>query len=436
MSKKFILILLDGLGDRSYQRLGNMTPLQAAHTPFMDRFARMGINGLFHASLQGQALPSENAHFAIFGYDQKDFPGRGALEALGSGIELNSSDVAVLAHFVNVREEEGCLRLMHDKVKAQPPGAKAAFKEVDRFESGNVCIELIPTKGLFGIVLLKGGVSPYITDSNPILDGRLLMKIKPWADFCDHRPSIDAARALNEYLSWAHIKLDSAEFNKIQSAKGYPTLNGLVTQRAGRLKNIVPFSQKFGLRGASVSAGAVYSGLCKYLGLDVISAPELDDPGDEIIWRIEAAENLLDKYNFLHIHSKVPDEAGHKKDPFLKKKVIERLDQGLEKSLAGLLKKQDLIVALTSDHSTPCKGDMVHCGEPVPLAILGNGVRIDQVTRFDEISASQGALGFVRGCEFMPMVLNYLDMGKLTGLMDTPYDQPYWPGNTEPFRLF
>ena len=109
MHKKCVLILLDGLGDRSYGQLAFQTPLQAAHTPFMDKIAASGANGLYHAGLLGQALPSENAHFAMFGYEATEFPGRGALEALGVGIDLAPDDVAVLAHFASLREENDCL---------------------------------------------------------------------------------------------------------------------------------------------------------------------------------------------------------------------------------------------------------------------------------------------------------------------------------------
>ena len=45
---KIILILLDGLGDRSYKVLDDLTPLQAASTPNLDRLAYLGSNGLFH----------------------------------------------------------------------------------------------------------------------------------------------------------------------------------------------------------------------------------------------------------------------------------------------------------------------------------------------------------------------------------------------------
>ena len=81
MPRTCVLLLLDGLGDRACAALDGQTPLQAAHTPWLDTLARRGANGLFHASSLGEPLPSENAHFAIFGYDMSGFPGRGALEA-------------------------------------------------------------------------------------------------------------------------------------------------------------------------------------------------------------------------------------------------------------------------------------------------------------------------------------------------------------------
>ena len=74
---KIVLVLLDGLGDRAYNVLGDRTPLQAAFKPNLDRIARLGSTGLFHAASPGQCLPSETAHYLIFGYEVEEFPGRG-----------------------------------------------------------------------------------------------------------------------------------------------------------------------------------------------------------------------------------------------------------------------------------------------------------------------------------------------------------------------
>jgi 2,3-bisphosphoglycerate-independent phosphoglycerate mutase len=88
---------------------------------------------------------------------------------------------------------------------------------------------------------------------------------------------------------------------------------------------------------------------------------------------------------------------------------------------------------ITSDHSTPSDGDMIHSGEPVPLLLHGDGVRRDQVRHFDEISVAGGALCLVRGNELLHLILDNIDRAKLQGLMDTEEDQPYWPGDQKPF---
>ena len=91
-----ILLILDGLGDRGHAALDGQTPLQAASTSNLDRLAALGMTGLYHAWLQGMALPSEIAHFLLFGYDLSEFPGRGYIEALGLNIPLEEQEVALL----------------------------------------------------------------------------------------------------------------------------------------------------------------------------------------------------------------------------------------------------------------------------------------------------------------------------------------------------
>jgi 2,3-bisphosphoglycerate-independent phosphoglycerate mutase len=94
-----------------------------------------------------------------------------------------------------------------------------------------------------------------------------------------------------------------------------------------------------------------------------------------------------------------------------------------------------MLVIVTSDHSTPSAGTLVHSGEPVPLTMHGCGVRRDRVECFDEVSAASGALGMVRGKEMMYLILNYLDRAKLVGIMYSPIDQPFWPGEYAWFSL-
>ena len=95
----------------------------------------------------------------------------------------------------------------------------------------------------------------------------------------------------------------------------------------------------------------------------------------------------------------------------------------------------DVLLVVAADHSTPSSGPLIHSGEPVPLLFHGKGVRRDDEVRFNEISAARGALGTIRGNELMLSILNALNRVKLTGIMDTPLDQPYYPGDCQPFPI-
>ncbi len=439
MPSKCVLILLDGLGDRSCEELDFRTPLQAARTPVLDRLAALGASGLYHAGSLGQALPSENAHFAMFGYDLAEFPGRGALEALGAGLDLAPSEVAVLAHFVSVRSINGQAMLVEDLPKATEGEVRSLLETAGSFESGGVRITFHRTRGLFGVLVLQplqGEVSPFVTDSNPMRDGQYLSEIVPWASHAHDPAARRSAAVLTDYLRWAHTALAPLPINAARSAQGIAPINCLVTQRAGQIRRSpIPFFERFGLRGLSMASGVVFRGLSRLLGLDFLAMHETDDPAADMEKRLAVARKALADHDFIHVHTKAPDEAAHRKDPLLKKAVIEALDQGIGRAIGPLLDDPEVLIIVTADHSTPSSGNLVHSGEPVPLTFCGRGVRRDAVTAFDEVSAAVGALGCVRGRELMALVLDALDRSRLQGIMDSPHGRDYWPGDYRPFRL-
>ncbi len=435
MRKKCILILLDGVGDRSFPEFNHQTPLQAAHTPNLDQLAAQGACGLFHAGRQGEALPSENAHFAIFGYEPAMFPGRGPLEALGAGIDLGMDDVAVLSHFASLEARQGCLVLHNGQLPPEKDELNQLLSLVADYEHQGVEVHFEHTHKLYGIVTLKGTVAPYFTDTDPISAGRLLAEPKPLAGYEDHEATCRTVAALKSYLVDVHRKLQGHSINQARRDKGLNAIDGLVTQRAGRLKAVVPFEQRYGLRGLSLASGLVYHGLSRYLGMDSIPVEDSDDPGGDLAARLTTARDALTDYDFIHVHTKVPDEAGHTKDPQRKRRAIEALDLGLSEVLPVLSADPDLLLVLSADHATPSNGPLIHSGETVPLLFHGPGIRRDEVEQYNEVAAAAGVLGAVRGQELILMILNALDRAKLQGLMDTPVDQPYWPGQYEPFKI-
>src|SRR2546429_9998703 len=105
--KQLLYVCLDGLGDDPVPSLGNLTPLEAARTPVLDGLAKQGSEGLVYTVGEDVAPESDIAVFAILGYDPRlDHPGRGVLEAIGSGLDFRDGDLAYRVNFATQEEGE------------------------------------------------------------------------------------------------------------------------------------------------------------------------------------------------------------------------------------------------------------------------------------------------------------------------------------------
>lgn len=429
-----ILVILDGIGDRGQECFDGKTPLYAAYTPHLDYLASLGMNGLYHTLIQGIPMSSETAHFLIFGYELENFPGRGYIEARGKGIPLKDSDVAVLCHLCCVENRSGNLFLTWGRPEISDGESEALKKEVEYFEADGIKIRLSPSNGIDGFVILEGAVSDKITDSDPVYEGKPVLEVMPVMQKKLSSPSRKTADALNKYLIWCFRKLSEHPINRNRIECNLQPVNALVSQRAGKHKQLKSFNEKWGLRGLSISSGAIYWGLCAGLGMDIVKVKDTGNIEEDLKYRLRYAKDAHD-YDFIHVHTKMPDEAGHTKNPWYKKEVIEAVDRAMEVAVNEILTDRDVLLVVTADHSTASSGVMIHTGETVPLTMVGKYVRRDEVGHFNEIACAKGSLSIMKGKELMHMMLNFLDRAKMQGLMDTPIDQPYYPGNFKPLQV-
>ena len=429
-----ILVILDGLGDRGQEAFQGRTPLHEAYTPHLDLIAAAGMNGLYHSTQQGIAMPSETAHFLIFGYDREEFPGRGVIEAIGAGNKVSTRDVAVLCHLCSVEKQGRHLAMKYGCPEINNEDAISLKESIFTFRHNGIRCDLMHQKGIFGFLVLRGAVSELITDSDPIYEGRMIPKVFPINMKRISTRARNTAEMMNTYLKWCYERLSGHEINSERVQRGLLPVNALVTQRAGKKKKLMPFRDRWGLRGMSISSGPIYWGLCSELGMDVCKVKDSGDTEKDMRDRLRRAHEASE-YDLVHVHTKMPDEAGHTKNPQYKKEVIEAIDRALAYAVDTIMPDRETLLVVSADHSTASSGRMIHTGETVPLCMAGRHVRRDKVEEFNEISCARGGLGVVKGKEMMHLILNFLDRGKLDGLMDTPLDQPYYPGESEPLSL-
>lgn len=434
---KVVLVLLDGLGDRSYAVLGHRTPLEAARTPNLDRLAAKGCTGLFHASTPGLCLPSETAHYRLFGYGMDAFPGRGLLEGVGYGVPFEDRDVLSVAHLFHAapQAEGGPLVLQRTwkSLRVEDGDLEDLYGLLTPFDAHGVRFHLHRVRGNEGILVLKGPVSPYVSDSDPMVKGRPLGKIVP----LDPNPEPDeakrTARALNAFLVHCRRELAAHDVNRARIERGSAPADTLATQRCGRRILVDPFCERWGMRALMIATGAVFAGIAAELGMTFHRARDGEDPGEDLAERVRIALADAD-HEFIHVHTKAPDEAAHRGDPAGKTAVIEDLDRGLETLADAVESGEDLLAAVTADHATPCGTPLIHSGETVPVLIAGPTVRRDEVGRFDEIQAARGALGTLRGEELMLSLLNAAGRSVLFGHRLGAKQRAYVPTAYDAFR--
>lgn len=89
--RKIIFIILDGIGGLP---VNGKTELEAANKPNLDALARVSACGMHIPVAYGITPGSGPGHFGVFGYDPLKYEiGRGVLEALGLGIELQKKQM-------------------------------------------------------------------------------------------------------------------------------------------------------------------------------------------------------------------------------------------------------------------------------------------------------------------------------------------------------
>jgi 2,3-bisphosphoglycerate-independent phosphoglycerate mutase len=437
-----LLIVLDGLGDRPAQELGGKTPLEAAHTPNMDRLAAEGINGLFHPKSPGYPLGSPLALHLMFGYPEEEFPDRGPLLARARGLEVPEGDVVLAARFASIVPEGGRLRLLERFIRGREEACRALAEAIADHEVEGLPFRYVYSGKGDGMLFMAGGASHEVTDTDPLGLDLPVLRAQPRAGAADSAQADRTATALNGYLAWAHRRL--AE-HPLSAADDQPPINFLITKWAGPKPAYEPFAERWGLRPASAPDEEVVYGLLLELGFHV-ERIEDDDPEADLTRRLVCAEGLLARgYEFVFLHSKYPDPISHHSEPLRVRDAVEALDRGMKHYWGSLANDPDLITVLTTDHTTPSvwahnpRGQFSdqHGGESIPIAIRGGNVRVDAVSQFSERAAAAGVLGQFRGADFMPILLTATERTNMYETALTPKRRLYRPRpeQVEPFVL-
>ena len=384
-SSKIVLCVLDGLGGLP---VDGKTELEAARTPNLDRISSDASLGLHVPVERGITPGSGAAHLALFGYDPvRNEIGRGVLEALGLGVELGPSDVAVRGNFATVRYE-GDVPVVTDR-RAGRLKTEENRRLISRISSAveeiaGVKVSFYPGLEHRFVVVLSfpdrlSESDALVCDTDPQAEGAT--PIRPWGK---NNGSQKTAEIAGELIDRA------CEVIRDEPVANYMLLRGFSVR-----PDLLTFDRAYGLQAGCVAAYPMYRGVSKLLGMDV-----LEVSGDSIGDEIRALSANFGDYDFFYMHVKKTDSYGEDGNFGAKVGVIEEFDL----LLPEITELGVDVLAVTGDHSTP-SAMKAHSWHPVPLMISSEYCRCRGVEDFSESSCLSGDLGIIKATEIMPLLL-------------------------------
>ncbi len=382
-----VLLVMDGLGGLPTTE-SQLTELEAARTPNLDRLAAEGICGLHQPAGAGITPGSGPAHLALFGYDPLEHQvGRGVLAALGIGFDLRDNDVAARGNFCTV-DSDG---VVTDR-RAGRLDSETNRRLCERLREISIDgVELLvdTVKEYRFLLVLRGeNLSPEVADTDPQQTGR-----QPLRAEAQQPGARRTAELVQEFAEKAREMLADEEQGNMVLLRGFSSRPDWPT-----------LPEIYGVRAAAAASYPMYRGVAQLVGMEVL------DACDSFESELEAVERHWSEHDLFFVHFKKTDSAGEDGDFARKVELIESVDAAVPR----LMHLEPDVVVVTGDHSTPA-GLRNHSWHPVPALLWGSTCRPDPVQQFGESSCLAGGLGpRLPATDLMPLAFAHAGrLGKL-----------------------
>lgn len=391
------------MADFPVPELGGKTPLQAARKPEMDYLARHGLMGLVRTVPEGLAPASDTANLSVLGYDpERYYSGRSPFEAAGMGISMDKDDVSFRCNVVTLSAGgQYPEKVMLDYSAGGIPTEESRLLIEETARRLNTPeIKFYPGKSYRHLMIWRGGPREWKLTPPHDISGRVVDQYLPGGSH---------SSILLKMMEESNCFLPEHPVNRSREERGLPPANSLWIWGEGTSPSLPFFAEKYGIRGAVISAVDLVMGLGRCAGLDPIAVEgATGDNNTNFTGKARAALEALERgYDFVYIHLEAPDEYGHRNDIGEKVRAIELIDERVVKVVRSELdrKEESYSLMVLPDHATPL-ALRTHTSDPVPFVIYrGGSPAADTGLTFDEEGAARTGLLLEEGHRLMDLFL-------------------------------
>lgn len=404
---KYAIVIPDGCADEPQASLGGKTPLQAAHTPNMDRIAKLGVVGRSNNVPASLTPASDVATLSLFGYDPElVYTGRAPLEAAAMGLKIGPTDWAVRCNLVHVDKEE-----MRDFTAGHitSEDGRPLIETVQQRLGGPASsggqplqLEFHPGVSYRNILLVRAKQPPFSGQT----------KTQPPHDIPDQPiagslPKGPGSELLRDLMVRSRELFRDHPVNKARVQRGQKPATQIWLWGQGSAPKLRLFADQYGKKGAIISAVDLVRGVGVLLGWTRIDVPGATGYLDtDYAAKGRAGVAALKNHDLVCVHVEAPDEASHEGKADAKVKALEEIDRHIVGPLLEALPAHgDWRILVSPDHRTPLR-TRAHAHGAVPFAVAGTGVAAKGQSSYDEATAEKAELAFDKGHKLMSWLLS------------------------------
>ncbi|MBM4129380.1 MAG: cofactor-independent phosphoglycerate mutase, partial [Nitrospira sp.] len=335
---------------------------------------------------------------SILGYNPLEvYTGRAPFEAASIGIKLGESDIPFRCNLVTLRYNKRRTKAIMEDYSSghiSTEEARELIKEIDR-DLGSENIRFYPGVSYRHIMVWLGGNADIECIPPHDITGK---------EITDYLPIGNGEDVLRKIMHRSTGVLERHRVNRERIKNGKKPANGIWLWGQGKKPKLTTFKEKYGLKGALVSAVDLMRGIGIYAGFEILKVPGITGYLDtNYIGKAEESLKALERVDFVYIHVEAPDEASHAGNYKDKIRAIEDIDSLVVGTvLEGLKKFKEYRILLMPDHATPIEVK-THTHEPVPFAIFDNRRRIENkgITFDETILERKDIINFEEGYKLM-----------------------------------
>ncbi|MBR3290509.1 MAG: cofactor-independent phosphoglycerate mutase [Clostridia bacterium] len=401
---KYIVLLCDGMADYPVPELGNKTPMDAANKPAMDKLSPLSELGMMKTVPEGLPAGSDVANLSVIGYNPADcYTGRSPLEAANLGVDMTEDDVALRCNLVTLSEEpDYAAKTMLDYCAGDiSTGEARALIESMQAAFGGGEFDFYTGTAYRHCLIWHGGKTALgkITPPHDI-SGRVVG---------EYLPTDPAAAPLLDMMQKSVELFRDHPVNIARREKGLRPATSVWFWGQGSRPQLRNFEEKYGLRGAMISAVDLLKGIGRLTGMKVCLVDGATGYLDTNFEgkRDAALAALRDGCDYAYIHLEAPDECGHRGEIANKVKSIEAIDSRiLAPMLEELRKMGDFTLLICPDHPTPLS-TRTHARDPIPYLLYRSDRPLSGgPARFTEQTAAGTGLYLPAAHEMLSRMMN------------------------------